>query len=607
MKHSKQLLLTMINQGISYSEQAVSLSVKHVNHKNGINRIVFLPKPGLGLLVILWLIMMHAISGVFGALPTAYTHPQVIWNGDSVLLQGAVNPGGKATTVWFEWGLTSGLGNRTAVTNVDSGNSLVWVRQPLSNIMAGTIYYCQVVASNSSSVVRGAIQMFGAGRVVAWGWNEEGQTNVPAGLNNAVAVAGGYYQSLALKQNGTVMAWGGNEYGQTNVPAILGNVVAVAAGLHHNLALKRNGTVVAWGENGGGQCNVPAGLNNVVAVAGGWGHSLALKQDGTVVAWGRNDYGQCNVPAGLNDVVAVAAGAYFSLALKQDGTVVAWGYNCFGQCNVPAGLSNVVTVAAGVAHSLALKQDGTVVAWGRNSRGQCNVPAGLDSVVAVAVGWDDSLALKHNGTVVVWGNNSIGQANIPAGLSNVVAVAVGDYHCLALKVDLFANPPVIMQQPAGTNVMVGGTAVFEVEVSGNLLSYQWYHVIETATNLLAGQTNATLTITNVQQADAGGYYVVVSDSEYTVTSATAQLAVVAVTRPRIVGGGLSGTNGTFRFMTEPGVVYTLQWTANLNPPINWQDVPGPGATVIGDGTLKALTDANASVPYRFFRVKATLP
>jgi len=228
---------------------------------------------------------MQAVSGVFGALPTAYTHPQVIWDLDSVLLQGAVNPSGEETAVWFECRLMTELWNRTAVTNVGSGNSLVWVRQPLSNIMAGTIYYCQVVASNSSGVVRAAIQMFGK------------------------------------------------------------------------------------------------------------------------------------------------------------GTVVAWGLNYYGQCNVPAYLRNVV-----------------------------------------------------------------------------VAVAAGRGHSLALEVDLL-NLPVITQQPAGTNMMVGGTAVFAVEVSGRLLSYQWYHVTETSTNLLVGQTNATLMITNVQRTDAGWYYVVVKDPVHTVTSA----------------------------------------------------------------------------------------
>jgi len=606
MKHSEELMSYLAKQRVSNGEQAVVLSVKHLKHKNGVGHgIVFWPKPGLVLFATLWLMMIQAVTSVFGALPFSYTHSQVIWDADSVLLQGAVNPGGLPTAVWFEWGLTMGLGNRTVVTNVGSGNSLVWVSQPLSNIMAGTIYYCQVVASNSSGVARGGMHMFGQGRVVAWGYNYYHQCNVPASLSNVVAVAAGGSHNLALKQDGTVVAWEWNNSGQCNVPVGLSNVVAVAGGYFHSLALKQDGTVVAWGDNTYGQTNVPAGLSNVVAVAGGLGHSLALKQNGMVVAWGRNGDGQCNVPAGLSNVVAVTAGYGHSLALKQDGTVLAWGKNIDGQTNVPAGLSNVVAVAAGSGHSMALKQDGTVVAWGNTNGYGRNVPASLSNVVAVAEGGIHCLALKQDGTVVVWGDNNFGQCNVPASLSNAVAVAGGDFHSLALKVDPL-NMPVITQQPAGTNLAIGGTAVFAVEASGNLLSYQWYHVTETATNLLAGQTNATLTITNVQLIDAGGYYVMVSDSEHSVASATAQLVVVA-TRPQIVGGGLSGTVSTLRFITEPGVVYTLQWANNLNPPINWQDVPGPEATVIGDGTLKTLTDANASAPYRFYRVKAILP
>jgi len=77
------------------------------------------------------------------------------------------------------------------------------------------------------------------------------------------------------------VAWGDNYFGQCNVPAGLSDVVAVAGGGEHSLALKQDGTVVAWGANYYGQCNVPVGLNNVVAVAAGGDHSLALKQDGT--------------------------------------------------------------------------------------------------------------------------------------------------------------------------------------------------------------------------------------------------------------------------------------------------------------------------------------
>ena len=124
------------------------------------------------------------------------------------------------------------------------------------------------------------------------GSNGYGQCNVPAGLSQVIAVAGGGYHSLALKSDGTVVAWGWNDEGQCKVHHMAG----LDAGYYHGLALKSDGTVAAWGDNTYGQCNVPAGLSRVVAVAGGGSHSLALESDGTVVAWGGNTYGQCNVP-----------------------------------------------------------------------------------------------------------------------------------------------------------------------------------------------------------------------------------------------------------------------------------------------------------------------
>ena len=105
--------------------------------------------------------------------------------------------------------------------------------------------------------------------------------------------------SLVLKSDGTVVAWGYDNDGETDIPADLTNVVAIGAGLAHNLALKSDGTVAAWGYDNDGETDVPAGLTNVVAVAAGGWHSLALKSDGTVVAWGDDSAGQTDVPAGL--------------------------------------------------------------------------------------------------------------------------------------------------------------------------------------------------------------------------------------------------------------------------------------------------------------------
>ena len=245
----------------------------------------------------------------------------------------------------------------------------------------------------------------------------------------------GLYHSLAIKADGTVAAWGNNEKGQCNVPAGLSGVMAIGAGGIHSLALKANGTVAAWGDNIVGQCNVPAGLSGVLTISVGGYHSLALRCDGTVIAWGDNGTGQCNVPAGLSGVVAIAAGYYHSLALRSNGTLVAWGYTNDGQCSIPAELGDIVSIATGEKHSVALKADGTVVAWGNNEKGQCNVPAGLNRVIGIATNFNHNLALQADGTVVAWGNNWYGQCDVPVGLSGITAIAAGVYHSLVLRAD----------------------------------------------------------------------------------------------------------------------------------------------------------------------------
>jgi len=83
--------------------------------------------------------------------------------------------------------------------------------------------------------------------------------------------------------------------------------------------------------------------------------------------------------------------------------------------------------------------------------------------------------------------------------------------------------PSITNQPVSITVPVGGTASFAVGATGpGSLTYQWQ---KGAGNPLAGETNATLTLTNVQTATAGGYSVVVSNFVGGVTSAEAVLTV----------------------------------------------------------------------------------
>jgi formylglycine-generating enzyme required for sulfatase activity len=426
---------------------------------------------------------------------------------------------------------------------------------------------CRAAFTDPGATANGAPQAFAGGyqhslalrsdgTVAAWGWNNEGQTNIPVTLNNVVAIAAGYGHGLALKSDSMVAAWGSDNEGQATVPVGLSNVISIAAGLHHSLALKSDGTVVAWGDNANDQTIISGGLSNVVAISGGGVHNLALKGDGTVVAWGDNYKGQTNVPVGLSNVMAVAGGAYHSLALKSDGTVVAWGDNAEGQTSIPFGLSNVVAIAGGGYHSLALKSDGTVAAWGYNADGEVNVPLGLSNVVTIVGGGYHSLAFKSDGTTVAWGDNDQGQTSVPAGLSVSLPVTVsgsvdadtpGTYLLRYTATNILGGfatttrtvvvastlTPVITIQPQSVTNGLGTIALFVVDACGvPAPTFQWRFngtAVPTA-------TNNTYYIPSVDYADAGGYDVVASNISGSVTSSVATLTFIKGNSTVVVTG-----------------------------------------------------------------------
>ena len=459
-----------------------------------------------------------------------------------------------------------------------------------------TNLYGSAIGSNATlTVVSG-------GNIVAWGDNSTGQRNVPPGLSDVVAVAGGYGHSLALRKDGTVVAWGDDSTGQTNVPSSVSNVVAVAGGYYHSLALRRDGTVAAWGDNSDSQSTVPPDLNNVVAIAAGGFHSLALRSNGTVVAWGYNGYGQTNPPAGLSDVVGIAGGAFHCLALRKDGTIVAWGYNSDGETNVPAGAAGVaMAVAGGRFHNLSALRDGSLVAWGYDGSGQATVPAGLSNVVAAAGGGDHSLALRNDGTVAAWGYNAYGQAAPPPGLTNVAAIASGYDHSLAL---VAYDPPALLTQPQDLTVLYGANASFGVSYGGAVpFGFQWQKNGVDLTNASA----ATLLLPGVTRTDGGNYRLILTNMFGSITSSNAALRVLV---PQQVQFASKDPGGMFHLwfadavgggLADPANIQ-VQAATNLLPTNTVWRVLTNGTTIVTNGTLRFDDPSAGNFSQRFYRI-----
>ena len=74
----------------------------------------------------------------------------------SAQLNASVNPNGKATSYWFEWGTTNNLGQSTSHLSAGSGNSSQNVSSSISGLSENTTYYFRIVAENSHGRVHGS-------------------------------------------------------------------------------------------------------------------------------------------------------------------------------------------------------------------------------------------------------------------------------------------------------------------------------------------------------------------------------------------------------------------------------------------------------------------
>ncbi|MDP1579052.1 MAG: pectinesterase family protein [Candidatus Didemnitutus sp.] len=144
----------------------------------------------------------------------------------------------------------------------------------------------------------------------------------------------------------------------------------------------------------------------------------------------------------------------------------------------------------------------------------------------------------------------------PAG-TTVSAVAT-------LTVTIGAVAPSFAVDPTGATVLVGGAHTFSTVVNGTApLTYQWERSSNGGANYtpVNSATSTSLVITNAQLSDAGLYRLVATNSQGSVTSASATLVVnqAPVITVQPIGGTL-----------QPGGSLTLSVTATGNPAPTYQ-------------------------------------
>ncbi|MEQ2007905.1 MAG: immunoglobulin domain-containing protein [Limisphaerales bacterium] len=290
-------------------------------------------------------------------------------------------------------------------------------------------------------------------------------------------------------------------------------------------------------------------------------------------------------PTPTNQTVIVGSNATITVVAGGDPTLTyQWrlnGVNITGATAAILNLTSVQTSQLGLYSVVVSNPYGTVTSSNATldvktapfivtqpQSGQpqsLTVLQGSPAAFSVTVGGDGPFAYQWRfGGVSITGatNSSFGLASAfttNAGLYSVVITS--PYGSVtSSNATLTVNvPPTIVVQPVSVESIAGSNATFSVTATGDApLTYQWRFG---GVNI-AGATGATLTLNNVQAANAGLYSVVVSNPFGTATSTNASLTLK--TPPSFLAHPqsltvLKGTGATFSVTPGGDGPFTYQW------------------------------------------------
>jgi hypothetical protein len=212
-----------------------------------------------------------------------------------------------------------------------------------------------------------------------------------------------------------------------------------------------------------------------------------------------------------------------------------------------------------------------------------------------------TLTLKMNGTIIAQRANPSIYTNgtIMLGLMDVFpSIADPAAECYVLydnvRVENLSAPaiiaPKIVTPPQGGAFNAGATVTLAAQISGSSpLGYRWFF----GAGPLAGQTNASLVLTNVQPSNAGAYFVQASNAAGSALSGAASVAVStnwSLAAPRLSANGFQ-----FTLLGLTNLAYEIDVSTNLSG--SWAPVQ------TGFPPWFYLEAAATNYPFRLYRAR----
>ena len=258
-----------------------------------------------------------------------------------------------------------------------------------------------------------------------------------------------------------------------------------------------------------------------------------------------------------------------ALAVDNSGSIYLAGF-FFGQITI----GNITFTSRGKEDIFVVKlrDDGTFI-WAKQIG-----YSGIDRA--------NALSFTKRGELLVAGS-------VEGGLSidGVFLQTSGGTDGFIAKFTVEGSPPIFITQPQSKVVSAGMTSTLRAEASSSIqpLSYQWWF----NGAALIGQTNSSLTLSNIQANQGGSYFAI---AENPAGRAQSDAAIITYTDASTL---VLSVHPSLQIFGTPGTTYTIEYAVETRTPARW--TPITNLTLITTPQLWVDQEA-ATGARRFYRV-----